>query len=335
MSVNVSGGLDPHRYLLALSLLTNGQSTPSPTLPSLPLDDFSALLSPTAAELLESLDRTTDGIPSLDSTFPEFGLISALSSESLTPPLNLVAATDTRLSPKSNSQLYSQRLAALKVGKTYTRLESDRFASIWTKATTQPSYEQWKSLLTQEAKAIAQGQGNNRLSVLVGDSISMWFPSEFLPNDRLWLNQGISGDTSGGILKRLPAFSQTRPDTIYVLAGINDLRRGATNSEVLENLRSITRRLHSAHPNSRIVLQSLLPTRLPTIPNYRIRSLNQQLSQIAQQEGVAYLDLHSLFSDSEGLLRRDFTTDGLHLSRQGYQVWQQAIQYTEGAIALK
>ncbi|NEQ04832.1 MAG: hypothetical protein F6K37_02175 [Moorea sp. SIO4E2] len=69
------------------------------------------------------------------------------------------------------------------------------------------------------------------------------------------------------------------------------------------------------------------------ISNQRIRNLNQQIAQIAQQEGAAYLNVHKLFTDSKGQMQHNLTTDGIHLTPLGYQVWQEALQYTESLIA--
>ena len=66
--------------------------------------------------------------------------------------------------------------------------------------------------------------------------------------------------------------------------------------------------------------------KLLAIPNSRIRQLNQQLQSIATKKGVKYLDLYSLFTNQQGNLRREFTTDGLHLSPEGYIVWRTALQ---------
>jgi len=228
--------------------------------------------------------------------------------------------------PASGSQLYQQRLAALNAGRTYTRLPVDSFYDSWINAAQQPTYEQWISLLGQEARAIANGQGSNRLTVLVGDSLLLWYPPEQLPSDRLWLNQGISGDTTTGILRRLSAFSQTRPDTIHVMAGINDLRQGATDETVLTNLRQIMRQLRQTHPRAQIIVHSILPTRLAALPTERIHRLNQHIAAIAHQENVNYLNLHPNFIGTDGILRRELTTDGLHLSRSGYAVWQMAMR---------
>lgn len=200
----------------------------------------------------------------------------------------------------------------------------------------QLSYEQWLNLLQQEATAIAVAKPAH-LSVLVGDSLSLWFPTDLLPSDRAWLNQGISGEVSGGLLERLSLFNDTQPETIFVMIGINDLIRGVDDFTLLDNQRQIIRYLQDNHPRSQIVVQSVLPhgsdratwegrDRLQAISNQRIRDLNQELKAIAQTEGVYFLDLHPLFTDAQGNLRADFTTDGLHLNRQGYLVWRSALQ---------
>jgi lysophospholipase L1-like esterase len=253
----------------------------------------------------------------------------------------LPALQSTAPSPASGTQLYLQRLAALKAGEIYTNLPANSFQSFWAETNTQglllkqPTHEQWIRLLEEEAKLMVKGQGSNHLGILVGDSLSMWFPSEWFPGNRdhLWLNQGISGENSGQILNRLSAFSQTRPDTIYVLAGINDLRQGATDEVILNNLRKIMHRLRLNHPNAQVIMQSILPTRLSGIPNERIRNLNQQIALVARQEGAGYLNLYSLFIDGQGQLRQDLTTDGIHLTRRGYEVWQDALKYAESSLA--
>ena len=72
-------------------------------------------------------------------------------------------------------------------------------------------------------------------------------------------------------------------------------------------------------------MYSILPTRLASLSSDRIRTLNQHIAYIARQQGAEFSDLQTSFADSQGLLRRDLTTDGLHLSPQGYEVWQSAL----------
>jgi len=200
----------------------------------------------------------------------------------------------------------------------------------------QLTYQKWVSILEQEAEVTAQKQPPH-LNILLGDSLSLWFPPDLLPTDRSWLNQGISGEVSAGLHRRLNLFDRTQPETIYLMIGINDLIRGVDDASLLWTLRQIIRRLRRVHPQTEVVLQSILPhggeeatwegrDRLLLIPNTRIQQLNQQLAAIAQEEGVKFLDLHPLFTNPQGNLRADLTTDGLHLNRQGYLVWRSALQ---------
>lgn len=198
------------------------------------------------------------------------------------------------------------------------------------------TYEQWVMQLKREAQAMAS-QKPKQLTILAGDSLSLWFPPELLPLHQTWLNQGISGETSIGLLRRLKLFDRTQPQAIFVMIGINDLIRGISDQTILSNYHKIIQDLKWIHPDSQIVVQSILPhsaeaatwegrDRLLEIPNDRIRLLNQQLETLVDQEGVTYLDLYSLFADQQGNLRTELSTDGLHLNDAGYLVWSAGLQ---------
>lgn len=207
----------------------------------------------------------------------------------------------------------------------------------------QLTYERWVTLLAQESRVAAEKRPSH-LTVLAGDSISLWFPQDLLPVGFTWLNQGISGETSYGLLRRLKLFDATEPETIFVMIGINDLIRGVSELTLLANQQEIIRHLKTAHPRSRIVVQSILPhavdrllrqnrrplpvwtERLASVPNRRIRELNQELAAIAKAERVDYLELHPYFLDPEDNLSAELTTDGLHLSHSGYQVWRSHLE---------
>lgn len=200
----------------------------------------------------------------------------------------------------------------------------------------QLTYQEWVDILKQEAK-VAADQRPPHLTILAGDSLSLWFPPELLPEGKNWLNQGISGETSNGLLKRLNIFDRTQPEVIFVMIGINDLIRGMSDRVILDHQRQIISYLRKVHPTAQIVVQSILPhgaeeatwkgrEKLLVVANSRISELNQQLQIISTKKGVKYLDLYPLFTNKQGNLRREFTTDGLHLSPEGYIVWRSALQ---------
>ncbi|MEA5619085.1 GDSL-type esterase/lipase family protein [Cronbergia sp. UHCC 0137] len=198
------------------------------------------------------------------------------------------------------------------------------------------NYKQWLEILQKEAKAVAENSPQ-QLTILAGDSLSLWFPSQLLPENRTWLNQAISGETSKGLLKRLDLFDRTKPEMVLVMVGINDLIRGVSDQEIINNHQQIIRYLREKHPQSQIFVQSILPhggedttwegrKKLLAIPNSRILNLNQELQKIATAQNVVYLNLYPLFTNSQGNLHQTLTTDGLHLSPQGYVVWRTALQ---------
>jgi lysophospholipase L1-like esterase len=261
-------------------------------------------------------------------SFPAWALISLVTNGLLLVTVALLLLRND--APTDRSQL---KIMPLPVSTTDAQEASSLISKLESRQ--QLTYEQWVDLLDKEAKAAVKNKPD-RLTVLAGDSLSLWFPPGLLPSDRTWLNQGISGETSAGLLKRLNLFEKTEPQAIFLMIGINDLVKGMSDQDLLENYQQIVRELKQSHPKSRIIVQSILPhanqstnekrERLLDISNERIHSLNQKIAAIAQSAKVSYLDLQPLFVDNEGYLRSELTTDGLHLSSQGYLVWRSAIQ---------
>ncbi|MEM7769434.1 MAG: GDSL-type esterase/lipase family protein [Cyanobacteria bacterium P01_A01_bin.37] len=205
------------------------------------------------------------------------------------------------------------------------------------------TYDEWVKILEREAQAVVEDPPQT-LSILMGDSISLWFPHDQLPVDTAWLNQGISGEVSDGLFKRIDIIAETEPDYIFVMIGINDLLRNVSDGTLLENQQKIVRELKQMHPSTTIVLQSILPhsadratwegkERLLTISNDRIRTLNRNLRAIADEEDIQFLDLAPLFRDRQGNLPMELSTDGLHLNNDGYQIWSNALQVYQQVIA--
>lgn len=192
-------------YLLAASLLT-GLAIPASTLPQhwmIQLENHPVLWNLKQGSLPSVGEKI---IPSLEMSLPEFSNPLSPYLESLPPTVEDKIAPSAEISspefsnqvlwaPKESSskidsepvdrtlisgkELYYQRLSALKIGQIYTRFDDENVRSlVGSSSKHQLTYEDWKSLLALEAKAIAQGQGANHLNVLVGDSLSMWFPLE-------------------------------------------------------------------------------------------------------------------------------------------------------------
>ncbi|CAN5745662.1 hypothetical protein BH23CYA1_BH23CYA1_18360 [soil metagenome] len=197
------------------------------------------------------------------------------------------------------------------------------------------SYQQWIDVLAQEAQSMVAKRPEH-LTVLLGDSLSLWFPGELMPGRRVWINQSISGEKTQGVLDRLDLLKDNDVEAIFVMIGINDLIWGKTDAEIVANYQKIVLRLKEDHPKAQIVVQSILPhggenstwesrDKLLALQGDRIVALNDTLKTIAAENNAYYLDLYPIFVTGDGDLRDDLTTDGLHLNRQGYLVWRSAI----------
>ncbi len=197
------------------------------------------------------------------------------------------------------------------------------------------TYQDHVSHLGDRARAVA-AQNPEHLTVLLGDSLSLWFPGELMPGERAWINQSISGEKTKGLLNRLDLIEKNKIEAIFVMIGINDLIWGQTDKEIIENYKKIVEQLKAKHPTTQIVVQSILPhggenstwesrDKLLALPSDRIVAMNSALKEIADDNDAYYLDLYPIFVTGNGQLRSDLTTDGLHLNREGYLVWRSAI----------
>ncbi|TVP65159.1 MAG: lysophospholipase [Leptolyngbya sp. LCM1.Bin17] len=196
-------------------------------------------------------------------------------------------------------------------------------------------YQQWVALLQAEAKA-AEAIKAPRQTVLLGDSLTLWFPPEMLPGRKTWLNQAISGENSSGLRNRIHLLDGNTLEAAFIMVGINDLIWGGPDTDLVYNIRRIVGDLQQAHPDLRIVVQSVLPhggvsaswegrDRLADLPPEQIQGINQQLKLLTVEMGVEFLDLYPLFADGDGYLRPELSTDGLHLNQEGYRVWRTAL----------
>lgn len=166
--------------------------------------------------------------------------------------------------------------------------------------------------------------------VFVGDSITQSYPvHEFFPNLPVY-NRGIGGDTTVGLSKRLQeSVFDLHPAVVVLLIGTNDFALLTTTPlEIVDRIQAMITTIRDTLPETKIVLQSIYPVNPGPHPqistlavgkrrNEDIKACNQLLVQLPH---VHYVDMFQHLVDTEGHLQLGYTTEGLHISSEGYQV---------------
>lgn len=166
--------------------------------------------------------------------------------------------------------------------------------------------------------------------IFIGNSITYrceW--SELFRNPKI-KNRGINSDIISGVLLRIDKILESKPKKIFILIGINDLSADFPVKLCVDNYSKIISKIRSASPLTKIYIQSILPINnkfyRSFATNEKIRSLNSELQNIANEKQSTYIDLFPHFINSEGNMDEKYSNDGLHLLGSGYLVWKSVIE---------
>jgi lysophospholipase L1-like esterase len=159
-----------------------------------------------------------------------------------------------------------------------------------------------------------------RQVVFLGDSITEgglwqeWFTG--LPA----LNRGIGGETSADLLRRVDTAIHD-PAGVFLLIGTNDLSAGISLAEIVRTVRALLDEIERRAPGTPVVVQSVMPRTARFRDDIRLLNGAYRALVDAAPVHVQYLDLWPALADEQGLLRSEFTEDGLHLGGAGYAAW--------------
>ena len=195
--------------------------------------------------------------------------------------------------------------------------------------------ENW--LLKEQEKIQTKYRELNQVSVLepdmifIGDSIVEYYPlQELFGTAKTIVNRGIRGYQTGLLLDSLDAHLYgDAVDQIVLLIGTNDIGKDVPMNESLDNLERVIQSIVRNYPLSQIKLVSILPVNegeeyKQTVyirTNEKIQNWNQAFETLASAYmQVDFVPIYDSLTDSEGQLKKEYTTDGLHLSIAGYQI---------------
>lgn len=168
--------------------------------------------------------------------------------------------------------------------------------------------------------------------VFMGNSITDGWddnhPEFFTDNN--YACRGISGQVTSQMLCRFYSdVIKLKPKAVVILAGINDIAQNQgpiDEVHIAENIIAMAELARQA--GIKPYIASVLPC--DTIPwnanvvntATRVVSLNENLRDYANANGITYVDYYSALTTTDGALDPKYTNDRLHPNRAGYDVME-------------
>ena len=173
--------------------------------------------------------------------------------------------------------------------------------------------------------------------LFVGSSLMEQFPIyELLLDQELpytIYNRGIGGYTTPELLETLDVcVYDLKPSRIFINIGTNDLNGPDYREEVLvANYRKILQGIKEHLPEAKIAMMAYYPVnpevgeQIPFMKellkyrtNERIAEANAAVRKLAEEEGAAWVDCNAGITDEKGLLKAEYTIEGMHMYGNGY-----------------
>ena len=158
--------------------------------------------------------------------------------------------------------------------------------------------------------------------VFIGDSLTDGYDIDSFYPDYVALNRGIGGDRIEWLIDRMVVSAyDVNPKVIVVLIAGNDVLAGRSTDYILTKYNELIDKIKTNLPDTRIIIQSHYPTGKDYADKNAIMlELNRLEEKMASSKGCVFVDIYPHLLDDSGKLADNFTTDGVHINNDGYQI---------------
>lgn len=148
-----------------------------------------------------------------------------------------------------------------------------------------------------------------------------------------YFDRGISGQTTPQMLLRMyDDVIALQPDIMVLKAGINDIAENNASYNPDHTLDNIKAMAQLARFNKiKVILCSVLPAsdfkwRPGLQPGDKVIALNEAIKKFATENKFYYLDLYSAVVDDNKGMRKEYASDGVHPTVEGYKVMEPLLE---------
>ncbi|MCD7954167.1 MAG: GDSL-type esterase/lipase family protein [Lachnospiraceae bacterium] len=179
--------------------------------------------------------------------------------------------------------------------------------------------------------------------LFTGSSLMEQFPiQELLMNrgsDLVIYNRGIGGYTTDDMLAHMEEqVFGTEPSVIFINIGTNDLGDNSQPFEVqlekmLGNYEQILTQIKERLPQTKVYMMAYYPVNeTDMVPegwgaglfvnrnNRNLPAANAAVKALAEKMGNTYIDVNEGLTDERGMLKAEYTVEGVHMYANGYSV---------------
>lgn len=173
--------------------------------------------------------------------------------------------------------------------------------------------------------------------LFLGDSITEIYDLDKYYKDLNVVNSGVSGNVTSDILSDMEnRVYKYNPSKVFILIGTNDIEREVDSDKIVSNIEKIIAGIKENRPYAKIYLESIYPvdedkSGASKRKNSVIKDINKELKKYCLNNNVTYIDSFSILVNEEGVLKDNYSDDGLHLIDEGYKVvTKEIMKYIEG-----
>lgn len=148
---------------------------------------------------------------------------------------------------------------------------------------------------------------------LMGDSrIDLWNVGQY--TDKHIYNLAQWGNTTGGVLIRIPHLANINPDKIFVSVGVNDLGLGM-GAGLADRIKQIIINIKKMCPVAEIYVTGIVPGVFIKTDEY-----NTKIAAVCLEENANFIDLSAMENES-GYIKDEFADGTVHYNSAGYSVF--------------
>jgi len=143
-------------------------------------------------------------------------------------------------------------------------------------------------------------------------------------------NFGIGGDRTQHVLWRIQngELDGIEPRVVVLMIGTNNAG-SSTPDEIAQGISAIVAEVRRRLPKTQVLLLGVFPRgQEPSPVRERLKSVNQKIAKLDDGSHVRFLDIEKAFLNEDGTISPKIMPDYLHLSRQGYRIWADAMEPT-------